>query len=141
MGNFLAPCTCISKHDKVVRVAKPDGKILEFSSPMQVKDILNNFPDFGVGVSKEDAHPLSLDHELKAGRLYYLIPSMFSSPNLATQGNTKRIKVVITKHQLEQLVTKQISIEHILSEVKTISVDLPNNQQQKLEPIPEDNEW
>ncbi|CAL0319556.1 unnamed protein product [Lupinus luteus] len=141
MGNSLAPCLCISKHDKVVRVAKPDGKVLEFSSPIHVKDILNKFHAFSVCVSKEASHSLSLDHELKAGRLYYLIPSMLSSPNITTQGNTKRIKVVITKQQLEKLVTKQISIEDILTDVQTVSVDLLNKQKPKLDPIPEENEW
>ncbi|KAE9608824.1 hypothetical protein Lal_00020182 [Lupinus albus] len=143
MGNSLSPCLCISKQGKFVRVAKPDGKVLEFSSPIHVKDILNKFPDFGVCVSKEEtSHPLSLDHELKTRRLYHLIPSMLSSPNInTTQGNTKRIKVVITKQQLEKLVTKQISIEDILTEVQTVSVDFPNKQKPKLDPIPEENEW
>lgn len=152
MGNCLAPCkpssgSCIRKHGKVVRVAKPDGKVLEFSSPIHVKDILTNFPAFGVGVSKEATECLSPDHELKGGRLYHLLPSLCSTPNLATLGTTeqgsgiKRIKVVITRQQLEQLVTKQISIEDILSEVKTVSVDLPKNQKPKLDTILEENEW
>ncbi|OIV96937.1 hypothetical protein TanjilG_00519 [Lupinus angustifolius] len=141
MGNSLAPCLCISKHGKLVRVAKPDGKVLEFSSPIHVKDILNKFHAFSVCDSKEASYPLSLDHELKAGRLYHLIPSIFSSPNITSQGNTKRIKVVITKQQLEKLVTKQISIEDILTDVQTVSDDLTNKQKPKLDPIPEENEW
>ncbi|TKY74028.1 hypothetical protein E2542_SST02787 [Spatholobus suberectus] len=120
MGNCLALCepssgSCTAKKVKVVRVAKPDGKILEFSTPILVKDILTNYPAYGVGVSKKVTEPLSPHHELKAGRLYYLLPSLHSPPNLTslrngdTGGGTKRIKVIITKQQLQQLVTKQIS--------------------------------
>ncbi|KAE9604058.1 hypothetical protein Lal_00001591 [Lupinus albus] len=118
MGNFLAPCTCIAKHGKVVRVAKPDGKVLQFSSQINVKDIITNFPAFGIGISKKPTHLLSLD-----------------------QGNTKRIKVVITKQQLEQLVTKQIFIEDILTQVEAFDVDLSYKQKPKLETILEENEW
>lgn len=155
MGNCLALCnpssgSCVScpmaNHCKVVRVAKPDGKVLEFSSRVHVKDILTNFPAFGVGVSKESAEPLSPEYELKAGRLYYLLPSKRSPSNLTSIGSKepgngiKRIKVVITKQQLEKLVTKQISVEDILSEIQTVGVDLPNNRKPKLDSIPEENE-
>ncbi|XP_027339138.1 uncharacterized protein LOC113852936 [Abrus precatorius] len=142
MGNCLA----MTKHVKAVRVAKPDGKVLEFSSPIHVKDILTNFPTYGIGVSKKATKPLFPDHELKAGRLYYLLPSLHSPPNLSTLmkgetgGGIKRIKVIITKQQLEQLVTKQISVEDILSEVQTVSVNLPSNGKPKLDSIPEENE-
>ncbi|CAL0305394.1 unnamed protein product [Lupinus luteus] len=118
MGNFLAPCTCIAKHGKVVRVAKPDGKVLEFSSPINVKDIMTKFPAFGIGISKEFKHP----------------------PIIKNQGKAKRIKVVITKQQLQQLVTKEISIEDIVTEVKTFDVDLSYKQKPKLETILEENE-
>ncbi|OIW21652.1 hypothetical protein TanjilG_07178 [Lupinus angustifolius] len=141
MGNFLAPCTCMSKHGKFVRVVKPDGKVLKFNSPINVKDIMTNFPAFGIGISKEATHLLSLNHEMNAGRLYHLIPSMCSPPIIKKQGNAKRIKVVITKQQLQQLVTKEISIEDILTEVKTFDVDFSYKQKPKLETILEENEW
>lgn len=128
-----------------MRVAKPDGKILEFSTPIYVKDILTNYPAYDVGVSKQVTEPLSLDQELKAGRLYYMIPSLHFTPNgtsltnRQTDGGIKRIKVVITKQQLEQLVTKQISVEDIISEGQT-AVSFPNNRKPKLDSIPEEHE-
>ncbi|KAK7317087.1 hypothetical protein RJT34_01022 [Clitoria ternatea] len=140
MGNCLALC---HKQGKVVRVAKPDGKILEFSPPIHVKDILTNYPTYVIGVSKKAEEPLTPDEELKAGRSYYLIPSLHSPPNLASLagGGIKRIKVIITKQQLEQLVTKQISVEDILSQVQKVGVYSPsNNRKPKLDSIPEDNE-
>ncbi|KAL2339556.1 hypothetical protein Fmac_007496 [Flemingia macrophylla] len=148
MGNCLhlskpSSESCMAKKLEVVRVAKPDGKMLEFSIPIHVKDILTNYPDHCVGVSKEVKEPLSSDHELKAGRLYYMLPTLYSPPNLSslkTCGGVKRIKVVITKQQLEQLVTKQISVEDILSEVQTVGVNFPSNRKPKLDSIPEENE-
>lgn len=148
MGNCLDLCkpssgSCIAKKVKLVRVAKPDGKILEFSTPIHVKDILTSYPAYGVGVSKKVTEHLSPDHELKAGRLYYLLPSLHSPPNLAslrTGGGIKRIKVIITKQQLQQLVTKQISVEDILSEVQTVGVKFSSNQKTKLDSIPEEDE-
>ncbi|XP_061340562.1 uncharacterized protein LOC133287026 [Gastrolobium bilobum] len=155
MGNSLTFCkpssgSCfpgaMAKKGKFVRVAKPDGKILEFSSPIHVKDILTNFPVYGIGVSKKASESLSPDHELKAGRLYYLLPSLHSPPSLTSIGNKepdsgiKRIKVIITKQQLQQLVTKQISLEDILSQVQTVDVNSPSNRKPKLDSIPEENE-
>ncbi|KAG2399611.1 uncharacterized protein HKW66_Vig0105360 [Vigna angularis] len=139
--------SCIMpKKVKIVRVAKPDGKILEFGTPIHVKDILTNYPAYGVGVSKKVTEPLSADHELKSGRMYYLLPSLRSPPNLAslrsaeTDGGIKRIKVIITKQQLERLVNKQISVEDILSEVQTFGVKFLDNRKPKLDSIPEENE-
>ncbi|XP_057739061.1 uncharacterized protein LOC130956056 [Arachis stenosperma] len=151
MGNYLALCrpisgSCISSNhgNKVVRVAKPDGKVLEFRTPIHVKEILSNFQAFGsVGISKVSSESLSPDYELKPGRLYYLLPSQ----GVKEQGNNnnnnnnglKRIKVVITKQQLQQLVTKQISVEDILSEVHLQTVGAHNNRKPKLDCIPEEN--
>lgn len=149
MGNFLVLCKCnpISGSCKVVRVAKQDGKILEFSYPICVRDILANFPANDIGVSENTTEPLSRDHELKVGRLYYLLPTSCSqSTNVTSIGNKepesriKRIKVLITKQQLQQLVAKQISLEDLLSDVKTVGVNLTSDRKPKLDSIPEENE-
>ncbi|KAF7830787.1 uncharacterized protein G2W53_013120 [Senna tora] len=156
MGNCLGLCELSSRYgmvgdlglkNKVVRVAKMDGKILEFSSPVLVKQVLTNFPALGICASKEASQFLSPEYELKAGRLYYLLPS---STNVSCIGNTegcggtKRVKVVITKKQLQQLVSKQISIEDLLSLSQVPhsdrSSDLQNNWRPKLDSIPEGNE-
>ncbi|XP_004502739.1 uncharacterized protein [Cicer arietinum] len=148
MGNCLAHCKPISgscyifdameKHDfEVVRVAKEDGKMLEFSTPIHVKDILTNFPANDIGVSNNATEILSQDYELKGGRLYYLLPH--NKETEANSGEIKRIKVLITKQQLQQLVTKQITLQDLLSVVKTVGVHLPTDRKPILDSIPEEN--
>ncbi|KAI4307033.1 hypothetical protein L6164_030268 [Bauhinia variegata] len=152
MGNCLALCkpssesvvaSGMGKQAKVVRVAKHDGKILEFSSPIAVKDVLANFPTLGICESKEASEHLSPDYELKVGRLYYVLPPLFSPfENREEVSGVKRVKLVITKQQLELLVAKQISIQDILSEAQNrTAADLPpSNWKPKLDSIPEENE-
>ncbi|CAI8598594.1 unnamed protein product [Vicia faba] len=144
MGNCLAHPTPISKSyciastmGKLVKVAKEDGKILEFTSPIHVKDILTNFPGNGIGVSKNATETLSQDHELKGGKLYYLIPH---NKEEETEGGIKRIKVLITKQQLQQLVTKQISLQELLSVVMEDGVRFRSDRKPILDSIPEENE-
>jgi hypothetical protein len=57
----------------------------------------------------------------------------------ASSGGVKRIKVVITKQQLQQLLKKEISLEEVLLglEQKSSSLDSPRNWKPKLESIPE----
>lgn len=137
-----------AKDGKLVRVAKIDGKILEFRSPVLVQDVLASVPALGIAASKEASHSrcLSPDSELKPGRLYYLLGSMSSSPIVSFTGNTeqscgtRRVKLVITMKQLQQLVSKQISLHDILSDVHDESFDLPSNWKPELDSIPEGNE-
>ncbi|WJX40585.1 hypothetical protein P8452_28042 [Trifolium repens] len=147
MGNYLALCKPISgscyifdtieKHVKVVRVTKEDGKILEFSSPIYVKDILTNFPANSIGVTKNAIETLSQDDELKGGKLYYMIPH---NKEAEPEGGMKRIKVLITKKQFQQLVTEQISLQELLSVVKRDGVNLRCDRKPILDSIPEENE-
>lgn len=161
MGNCFALCKPSSgyhhgiissgmaqKKGKIVRVAKPDGKILEFRTPILVREILENFPALSIAASKEEAsssQPLSMDYELKVGRLYYLLPNLSScignGESEERGSGMKRVKIVITKQQLQQLVNKQISIEDVLSKVQSSRiVDFQSNWKPKLDSIPEGTE-
>jgi len=136
-GSCCIACT-MRKRVKVVKVAKEDGKILEFSSPIHVKDILINFPTNAIGDSKNATETLSQDHELKGGKLYYLIPRNKEAEQ--GSGGTKRIKILITKQQLQRLVTKEMSLQELLSVVKTDVVSLTCDRKPILDSIPEENE-
>ncbi|KAJ4835894.1 hypothetical protein Tsubulata_006153 [Turnera subulata] len=142
------------KKDRVLQVVKTDGKILEFRAPILVKDILLYFSGSGIGMSKEalDKH-LPPNYELKLGETYYILPSLSAVVKTtastvcqakADRGETKgvkRIKVVITKQELQQLLEKQVSVEEILLGVgktsSTASLDSPKIWKPKLESIPE----
>ncbi|KAE8077623.1 hypothetical protein FH972_016172 [Carpinus fangiana] len=155
MGNCVAPCKtrkelCITdvaaKPERVLQVVKMDGKVLEFSMPTIVKDILVNFSGTGIGLSKEASEHLPPNYELKMGKVYYMLPADISSTpddvEKADRG-VKRIKIVITKQQLQDLLTKQISVEDVLLglEKRTCdSLDSPKNWKPKLESIPEGSE-
>lgn len=153
MGNCVAPCKpskglCITdvagKRERVLQVVKMDGKVLEFSTPTIVKDILVNFSGTGIGLSKEASEHLPPNYELKTGKVYYMLPADISStPHDDVDIGVKRIKIVITKQQLQDLLTKQISVEDVLLglEKQTCdSLDSPKNWKPKLESIPEGSE-
>ncbi|XP_059434676.1 uncharacterized protein LOC132167683 [Corylus avellana] len=129
---------------RVLQVVKMDGKVLEFSTPTTVKDILVNFSGTGIGLSKEASEHLPPNYELKMGKVYYMLPADISStPHDDVDIGVKRIKIVITKQQLQDLLTKQISVEDVLLglEKQTCdSLDSPKNWKPKLESIPEGSE-
>ncbi|RVW22360.1 hypothetical protein CK203_096198 [Vitis vinifera] len=115
MGNCFA--LCIPSKRRVLWVVKRDGKMIQFRGPILVKDVLVNFSGLGVGVSREALQHLPSDYELKIGKVYYLLPCPCSSggsvsapevSSVADDGGQKgsgmkRIKVVITKQQLQDL--------------------------------------
>ncbi|KAJ6418877.1 hypothetical protein OIU84_002116 [Salix udensis] len=156
MGNCLALCvrppfigSCVrvaeARHGRVLQVVKTDGKVLEFNTPILVRDILANFSGAGIGLAREGIeHHLPPGYELKLGNVYYILPSApVISPVVdgedQASGGVKRIKVVITKKQLQHLLTKEISVEEVLLglEQKSSSLDSPRNWKPNLEPIPE----
>ncbi|KAL5567673.1 hypothetical protein UlMin_024248 [Ulmus minor] len=156
-NNFCALCINTSKKQKVVEVVKIDGKILTFKEPILVKDVLVSFSS-GIGLTKEASEHLPPCYELKKGKVYYMLPSLtcekktsvvsevssFSSMagNDQKDGGIKRIKIVITKKRLQELLKKQISVEEVLLEVekKTNTCVLDNSRSSwkpELESIPE----
>lgn len=131
-------------------MVKRDGKMIQFRGPILVKDVLVNFSGLGVGVSREALQHLPSDYELKIGKVYYLLPCPCSSggsvsapevSSVADDGGQKgsgmkRIKVVITKQQLQDLLSKQISLEELLLS-QSVDLSSPRNWKPKLDPIPE----
>ncbi|KAL0317931.1 UNVERIFIED_CONTAM: hypothetical protein Sangu_2207400 [Sesamum angustifolium] len=162
MGNLfplhvlMSPCIRFSacRNRKVLQVVKMDGKVLEFTAPVRVKEVLMNFEGFNVKSSRKSSKHLPPSFEMKLGGTYYLLPSeapvqlkntVAAVPVKAEpEQNTavKRIKVVITKKQLQDLLAKKISVEKIiLGTDKTCSVDSAANWKPTLTSIPEENEF
>ncbi|KAK0593336.1 hypothetical protein LWI29_034908 [Acer saccharum] len=166
MRDSLAFCTSImvsncfgkaTKNKKVLRIVKMDGKLLEMKSPVKVEEILRSFSCSGIGVSEKASEFLPLNYQLKLGKVYYVIPSINSDKEKAVEaeaeakaGGVKRIKVVITKKQLQQLLEKQLSMEEVLlavgrrsSSSSSASWDVKSptsNWKPKLQAIPEGSE-
>lgn len=72
MGN------CIVLQEKVVKVMKTDGKILEYKAPIKVHQILSQFSNHVISNSHqviENQH-LQPNDELLGGQIYYLLPSL-----------------------------------------------------------------
>ncbi|BFG23589.1 hypothetical protein CerSpe_098630 [Prunus speciosa] len=64
MGN----CFVLSKQEKVLRVVKTDGKVLEFRAPTLVTDMLMNISGSGISLSKQASELLPPNYKLKLGR-------------------------------------------------------------------------
>ncbi|XP_062000783.1 uncharacterized protein LOC133718014 [Rosa rugosa] len=137
------------KQGKVVKVLKMDGKVLEFRAPILVKNVLLSFSgSAGIGVSKQLASEhLPANYELKLGKFYYMVPLLGSvtKNNRTASATTRRIKIVITRQQLQELLTNQVSVQKLLSfsgpEIKPCNlVDPSTNWKPKLQVIPEGSE-
>ncbi|KDP32098.1 hypothetical protein JCGZ_12559 [Jatropha curcas] len=95
-----------------------DGKITEYKKPMLVKDILINFSGYGVSISKKPLQALPYNYKLKIGYVYYLFPASGvsdggDSVTAATGTTTERIKLIITKQELQELLSNKISAEEM----------------------------
>ncbi|KAL3358120.1 hypothetical protein AABB24_015324 [Solanum stoloniferum] len=76
MGN------CIVLQEKVVKVMKTDGKILEYKAPIKVHQILSQFSSHVISNSHqviENQH-LQPNDDLLGGQIYYLLPSLPKQP-------------------------------------------------------------
>ncbi|KAK8481606.1 hypothetical protein V6N13_077208 [Hibiscus sabdariffa] len=144
MGNcwaLLRPRDAKGKpNQNVIRVVKMDGKMLEFKAPLLVKDVLVKYSGSGIGLSKTVSPHLLRNYELKTGKVYYILPASDSSSSVADTlqaGGVRRIKVVITKQELQQLLNKQVSVAEVLAGLEK---EKPRNWKPKLESILEEND-
>ncbi|CAN4121353.1 unnamed protein product [Withania somnifera] len=129
MGN------CVVLQEKVVRVMRTDGKILEYKAPIKVHQVLSQFSDHVISSSFQVNHQNLLpDDDMLGGRIYYLLPKLpppkpakkkkvkFADDPLVEE-NTKpktdvvRIKLVISKKELQALLMRTegglVTVDHI----------------------------
>lgn len=118
--------------DRTLRIVKTDG--------------------YGVGVSQQASQHLPPEHDLRIGSVYYLLPlgttSLKDEDALAEDtkvlgSSCKRIKVVIKKQQLQELLSKAISVEEVLSGIlkrEDCSISNPGSWKPQLETILEGSE-
>ncbi|CAI0391845.1 unnamed protein product [Linum tenue] len=182
MGN------CMVVEEKVVKVMRPDGKILEYTSPTIVQQVMSDFPgqfvcdhSYSSLQQQQQQQNLLPEAKLVGGRLYYLVPlpppvpaspeklvvkqkkkvrfavpeggEKESSQNKKVEehhhdesdvkgGGVVRIKLVITKQELEELLKKGgVSVgdmvSHLQDQQRLVKVDVGENDQQQQE----EEEW
>ncbi|KAI3447463.1 hypothetical protein Pfo_004128 [Paulownia fortunei] len=129
MGN------CLVLQEKVVRVMKTDGKILEYKSPIKVHQVLSEFSHHAISDKLPVVKHLHPNAEMLQGHLYYLLPLPvppppikkkkkavhFSDDVLEDAGQATgvvRIKLVISKQELQAMLsTGGISVADVISKV------------------------
>ncbi|XP_026443969.1 uncharacterized protein LOC113344166 [Papaver somniferum] len=139
--------------EKIVRILNMNGKVaVEYQSSVLVKDVLVNFNGFGVGILEGSSRILPPDYELKTGNVYHLLPNPQPLIKTGSQlcGEVKQIKVIITKQQLQELLSKRGSIEDMIAKVSkglfdqehndVDHVSTPRSWRPELETIPEGRE-
>ncbi|KAL8132056.1 uncharacterized protein LOC141713938 [Apium graveolens] len=122
MGN------CLALQKNLVQVLKTDGKILEYKAPLKVHQVLSEYSGHVISRTLPVTQHLRPDVELRSGKLYYLLPLQVPSLELeysnteeaAREGNrgAVRIKLVIRKQDLEEMLSKGGTIEDIISQLQ-----------------------
>ena len=128
MGN------CLVLEEKVISVMKTDGKILDYQAPIKVQQVLSDFSGHALSDSFSGFQYLQPDAKLLPGQLYYLIPVpspsqknkkkkvRFSNPEVNDeQGNAGvvRIKLIISKQELQELFQKGVSVQDMVSQIQS----------------------
>lgn len=116
MGN------CIAVQEKVIKVMKTNGEILEYRAPIKVQQLLSDHAGHAVSDQLPAVRHLRPDSSMVSGHLYYLLPSPeFDRKEVEgeKQGRSGvvRIKVVIRKQELEVMLTKGevLSVDDLVS--------------------------
>ncbi|KAL8127726.1 uncharacterized protein LOC141720020 [Apium graveolens] len=140
MGNCLVLCghnrvSCFvdaetSKNSNIVQLVKSDGEIFEFSTPVLVRDVLREFSGFSVALARKNPLHLPPDFRLKLGNRYHLVSSVEGLGSVEEtrvvdeeSGGFRRIKVVITKKQFQDLLSKEVLSDDILSVLRSETYD------------------
>jgi len=144
---------------KFIKIKKFDGKILEYRAPLFVKELLRDYEGHAVVNCETSCQQLSPGYQLLPGEIYYLIPNKSSYISSKEGGQERplkpasdikevsekngvvRLKMVITKRQLEEMLSKSISnkktsIEDMIVELQSKSQSIePTHEDPSVKPI------
>ncbi|PSS23582.1 Protein of unknown function DUF4228, plant protein [Actinidia chinensis var. chinensis] len=128
MGN------CLVMQEKVIKVMKPDGKVLEYNAPIKVHQVLSDFAGHAISDTLPVVRHLRPNSDMIGGHLYYLlhlpVPPLacekkrvnFASSEReeAIQGSgVVRIKVVMSKQNLEVMLRNGVvSLDDLVSQLQ-----------------------
>ncbi|KAJ6406677.1 hypothetical protein OIU84_010230 [Salix udensis] len=163
MGN------CLVLQPNVIKVMKPDGKILEYQAPMKVQQVLSDFSGHAIADSLQAFRHLLPETNLLGGdRLYYLVPLQLPSPQAKKKKKVRfsipeeeakdvqektsvvRIKLVISKQELQEMLRKggvsaDDMVSHLQGQRRVRKVDISGSDDEhkgwkpELESLPERN--
>ncbi|XP_073291064.1 uncharacterized protein [Primulina huaijiensis] len=149
MGNLLV------LQEKVVKVMKVDGKILEYKTPIKVHQVLSEFTHHAISDQLPVLKHMHPNAEMIRGHLYYLLPLPVSPPPVKKQKKKKtvrfsdnlvdeigeptgvvRIKLVISKHEPQKMLREgAVSVDEMMTQVqketktkKIVSIERENGR-------------
>lgn len=125
MGN------CIVLQEKVVKVMKTDGKILEYKAPIKVHQILTHFSCHVISNSLQVIEHLQPNDDLLGGQIYYLLPSLpppKSSQKKVKFANDHQVKKKVKFANDDQVNDKKVKFAN------DEKVKFANDQVELLEP-------
>ncbi|XP_068661712.1 uncharacterized protein [Aristolochia californica] len=107
MGN------CLVHRDKMIKVMKMDGKIIEYKPPMQIHELLAEFEGHAVSDELPVSRHLQPSTKMQSGTPYYLLPpgrlmqkSKVEWKVTDRSSPTLRIKLVMTKKELREMLAE-----------------------------------
>ncbi|KAG1369694.1 hypothetical protein COCNU_15G000600 [Cocos nucifera] len=101
MGNCL-----VLQDKKMIKIIRMDGKILRYQSPLKAYQILSEFPEHAISDALPVVHHLDPTTDMRSGRLYHLLPLTTPIKETGLRTGVVRIKLVISKQELEDLLLK-----------------------------------
>ncbi|KAF8364913.1 hypothetical protein HHK36_033105 [Tetracentron sinense] len=121
MGN------CLVLQEKVIMMKKMDDQVPEYQEPLKSHHGLSKFGRYAISDTLPDVRHRRPDTKISGG-MYYLLPSPLPSTeidkritilsNPVTEG-VVRIKVVITKRELHEMLTKGgVSVDDMISHLE-----------------------
>ncbi|XP_074267068.1 uncharacterized protein LOC141590371 [Silene latifolia] len=134
MGN------CLRLQAKTVKIKKRDGSILEYKASIKVEQVLSEFKGHALSDMLPVRQYLKSDIQLMAGRFYHLVPAPptpspkigkkvhFSEPESTqvgeTQNSSLRIKVVISRQELKEILEKGVVLlKDVVPELQTAGTE------------------
>lgn len=104
--------------EEFIMVTRSDGKIMEFTAPLVVKDLISAYPQHSVVHSQDEKfRSLSPNQKLVPGQLYrlLLIPNSPSSLTRTQNGSgIMRVHMVISEQELQALLSDPCTKEKSL---------------------------
>ncbi|KAI3788144.1 hypothetical protein L2E82_00836 [Cichorium intybus] len=114
MGNCL-----IRQNKMIIKVIKTNGEVLEYNPPIKVHQVLEQHADHEISDVFPVVKHLGHQDDMVAGHIYYLLPRPVALPDsIKNPGTTVRIKLVVTKQELEVMLKKGgVSVGDLVSQI------------------------